>query len=229
MIQEPFIYQERYRGTLFTREKTKRPLILVAPAWRGQDNFAREKAKYVAELGYVGLALDLYGEGKTAKNDEEAAALMEPLFNDRAELRKRMLGALEAASRLDFVDASRVGAIGFCFGGLAVLELLRAGAPIKGAVAFHGLVSSQLPSKPMQGAFLLLNGARDPMVPWSDLEKLNVELTKAGVDWEFDLFGNTVHAFTNPEVHDKKRGLAYDEKIAQRAFNKMELFFKEIL
>ena len=240
MLQETLIYHVgslKCLGALFTQEKTLRPLILVAPAFRGQDEFAREKACYLAELGYAALALDIYGEGKTVTTNEEASALMQPLFLDRKELRRRMIAALEAVRTLPWVDTARLGAIGFCFGGLAVLELLRAGAPLKGVVSFHGLLGDKLgdkiaklePTQPIQGALLILDGAEDPLVPWRDLENLKKEMTDAGADWEIDIYGHTVHAFTNPEVHDKKTGLAYNEKIARRAFQKMELFFRETM
>lgn len=239
MIQETLVYHLgplKFLGTLYTQEKTLRPLVLVAPAWHGQDHFARDKAKVLAELGYVGLALDLYGEGKQVQTAEEAAALMHPLFLDRKTLRQRMIAALEAGRNLDFVDRARVGAIGFCFGGLCVLELFRSGAPVKGVVSFHGLLGDKLggqsaktePTQPLRGALLVLDGAEDPMVPWSDLENLKKEMSEAGADWEIDIYGHAVHAFTNPEVHDKNAGLAYDERASKRAFNKMEVFLKEI-
>lgn len=240
MIHETLIYHVgsvKCLGALYTQAKTLRPLIMVAPAFRGQDDFAREKGRYLAELGYAALVLDIYGEGKSVESNEEAARLMEPFFFDRKELRRRMIAALEAARALPWVDSARIGAIGFCFGGLAVLELLRSGAPLKGVVTFHGLLGDRFngksahtePTAPIQGALLVLDGAEDPMVPWSDLENLKKEMTQAGADWEIDIYGHTVHAFTNPQVHDKSSGLAYDAKIARRAFKKMELFFRETM
>lgn len=240
MLQETLIYhvgELKCLGTLFTQEKTRRPLILVAPAFRGQDDFAREKGRYLAELGYAALVLDIYGEGKSVESNEEASGLMMPFFIDRKELRRRMIAALEAARALSWVDTARLGAIGFCFGGLAVLELLRSGAPLRGVVTFHGLLGDTFngkiakiePTALIQGALLVLDGAEDPMVPWSDLEKLKKEMTAAGADWEFDIYGHTVHAFTNPVARDKGSGMAYSDKIAKRAFKKMELFFRETM
>lgn len=235
MIQETLIYYSgslKCVGALFTKEKTKRPVVLVAPAFRGQDDFAREQARRLADLGYVGLALDIYGNGTSVTTNEEAAALMMPLYVDRKELRNRMIAGVEAAKTLPYADTGRMGAIGFCFGGLAAIELLRSGAPLKGVVSFHGVLSHDQaktePTYPIQGSLLVLDGAQDPLVPWSDLENLKKEMTDAGADWEIDIYGHTVHAFTNPEVHDKKSGLAYNPKIAKRAFQKMENFFHEV-
>jgi dienelactone hydrolase len=239
MIHETLVYHVatlKCLGALYTQEKTTRPLVLVAHAWRGQDEFAREQAKALAEKGYAALALDLYGDGTSVTTNEEAEALMLPLFMNRKELRKRMIAAFEAVSALSWVDKARIAAIGFCFGGLAALELLRAGAPLKGVVTIHGLlgyrlgdhIASKEPLQPIRGSLLVLHGAADPMVPWSDLQELDKEMTQAGADWEIDIYGHAVHAFSNPEVHDKKGGLAYDAKTAKKAYQRMDSFFKEL-
>lgn len=239
MIQETLIYQAGSRkcmGALFTQEKSKRPLILVAHAFLGQDDLAREKAAYLATLGYAALALDIYGEGAVAPDPETANAWMRPLFLNRKELRHRMIAGLEAARQLTWIDPSQIGAIGFCFGGLAVLELLRSGAPLKGVATFHGLLGDRLgehkaqlePTHSIRGALLILDGGDDPLVPWSDIEALKKEMTQAGADWEIDIYGHTAHAFTNPEAHDKNSGLAYNAKSSKRAFQRMELFFNEV-
>lgn len=240
MHTSPFPYQARlseHKGIAFTKHPNeKRPVVLVAHAYMGQDDFARDKAKMLAELGYVGVALDIYGNGIVAKDSDEAGRLMLPYFIDREELQYRMQAAYQSLKNLPFADTSKVGIIGFCFGGLASIELLRSGAALKGVCTFHsvvadskfGVTAKRTSPKPMHGAFLLLHGSDDPLNTWQDLERLAKELSLANIDWEFDLYGNTVHAFTNPMAQDKNSGLYYDEKIAKRAFTKMELFFKEV-
>lgn len=240
MQTNPFPYQaprSNHKGIAYTKyPNEKRPVVFVAHAYMGQDDFARGKAQWLAELGYVGIALDIYGDGKVAKDGQEAGALMLPFFQDRQELQNRILAAYHSLKNLPFADISKVGIIGFCFGGLASIELLRSGANLKGVCTFHsvvadskfGVTAKRAPPKPMHGAFLLLHGSDDPLNTWQDLEKLAKELNSANVDWEFDLYGHTVHAFTNPQANDKNSGLVYDEKIAKRAFTKMELFFKEV-
>lgn len=236
----PFPYQAQrsnHKGIAYTKfPDEKRPAILVSHAYMGQDDFAREKAAWLAELGYVGIALDIYGDGKVTNDPNEAGALMAPLFENRQELQNRMQAAFQSLNQLPFVDTSKVGIIGFCFGGLASIELLRSGANLKGTCTFHsvvadakfGITAKRPPNKTMHGAFLLLHGSDDPLNTWQDLEKLAKELNEGKVDWEFDLYGHTVHAFTNPQANDKNSGLVYDPKIAKRAFTKMELFFKEV-
>lgn len=241
MIKEKFNYQSphaNHEGILFTQDKDKaRPVVLVAHAWYGRDDFAIRQAENLAKLGYVGIAVDNFGDAKLATNDSEASALIGPLFVNRDELRTRMVAALEKIQTFPFVDRSKVGAIGFCFGGLSVIELLRSGANLKGVVSFHGVIANSIggkpanlaPNQPMKGAFLLLHGADDPMNSWQDLERFAKELTDAKVDWEFDLYGHTSHAFTNPKANNPEKGLIYNSKIANRAFAKMDAFFKEVL
>src|SRR5262245_17129493 len=114
---------QKFRGYLVYNEnvKERRPVVIIAHAWRGQDDFARNKAAFFAELGYAGFAADLYGDGKSVENNDEAAVLMAPLFIDRKTLRSRIVAAYQTASKLKQVDPERIGALGFCFGGLTVL------------------------------------------------------------------------------------------------------------
>jgi dienelactone hydrolase len=199
----------------------------------GQDDFTRGQAKKLAEAGYVGIALDIYGDGTVAKSPEEAKQLMTPYYLDRPLLQQRMLAGFEAALKLPYVDKSKMGAIGFCFGGLSVIELLRSRAPVRGVVSLHGAISSKeaklgIKTGPINGALLVLHGNLDPLVSWEDIHSLAEEMTEAGADWEFDIYGHTMHAFTNPNAHDKNSGLVYNKKANDRAFQRMKLFFQEI-
>lgn len=217
--------------------KTKRPAIVIAHAWRGQDNFARQKAEELAKLGYVAFAADLYGDGIEVKTNEEAQALMLPLFINRQLLRDRILSAFETVAQLAYVDKDRIGAIGFCFGGLTVIELLRSGANVRGVVSFHGVLGNSIgnikaniipPKKPIKGSLLILHGHQDPLVSKEDIASIQSEFTQLDVDWQMHIYGHTVHAFTNPELADFKQGLAYNELANQRSWQAMRLFFDEI-
>lgn len=219
------------------RVQVKRPAILVSPAWRGQDDFARQKAIQLAELGYVGFAVDLYGNG-TSVTDNEAAQYMFPLFLDRALLQARMKAAYTCISEQPQVDQSKIGAIGFCFGGLTVFELLRSGVDLKGVVTFHGVFANEregmqaktVPISPKAtGSLLILQGEQDPLVTVQDLQNVQQEMTKAGIDWQIHLYGNTMHAFTNPLANNPKNGAMYSERATQRAWTSMQNFFGEIL
>jgi dienelactone hydrolase len=216
----------------------KRPVVLVAHAWRGQDDFARQKAQDLAALGYLGFAADVYGNGLTTADNGEASKLMLPLFLDRPLLRERIVAAYDAAKKHPLADTSRIGAIGFCFGGLTVIELLRSGVDLKGVVSFHGVLGTKMDgqqakegpkSKAMKGSLLVLHGAIDPMVSPEDLRHLQDEMTESSIDWQIHIFGNTMHAFTNPMAKDKSGGMVYNEKAAIRAWQSMKNFFNEIM
>ena len=145
-----------------------RPAVLVAHDWTGRRDFATSKAEEMAKLGYVGFALDMYGKGVFgADGDVEGnSALMNPLAGDRAALRGRMTAALAAVRGMDVVDSSKVGAMGYCFGGMCVLELARAGADVGGVISIHGIFSpGDVPNEQITARVLCLHGQDDPMVP----------------------------------------------------------------
>ncbi len=215
----------------------KKPGIVIAHAWRGQDDFARQKAQALAELGYVALAADLYGHGKVAANNDDALQLMLPLFLDRQLLRRRINAAVETLKTHPLADANAIGAIGFCFGGLTVIELLRSGSAVRGVVSFHGLLGHTLgeykaapaPDAKIKGALLMLHGNDDPSVSAADITAAREEFTRKGVDWQMHLYGHTMHAFTNPEANEPHNGLAYNAKADKRSWTAMRNFFSEIL
>ena len=124
----------------FDETKEKAPGILVFHAWRGKDDFVLEKAKWLSSLGYVGIALDVYGKGVLGSSPEENAQLMQPFIDDRTFLLSRMEAGLKVAMDHPQVEKGKMGAMGFCFGGLCVLDLARSGAPIQGATSLHGLL-----------------------------------------------------------------------------------------
>lgn len=215
----------------------KRPAVLVVHAWRGQDDFARRKADDLAGLGYIGFAVDMYGERKHAATTEEALQLMLPLFLDRTLLRKRINAAVDVLRNHPLVDAREIGAIGFCFGGMTVIELLRGGAPVKGVVSFHGLLGWHFANftapkvanaQKISGKLLILHGYKDPFVTPEEIVAVQKEFNDAGVDWEMDIYGQAVHAFANPEATDEKGGVLYHPVIAERAGSAMLRFFKEL-
>lgn len=213
------------------------PAIVVAHAWRGQDDFSRQKAEALAGLGYIGFAADLYGNGKTATTDEEAFQLMLPLFLDRQLLRARIISAVDTVKSNPLVDAAAVGAIGFCFGGLTVIELLRSGTDIAGAVSFHGLLGTELgeyKAKPLpiakgiKGSLLILHGHDDPLVSKADIDTAQQELTQAKVDWQMNIYGHAAHAFTNPQAKDVASGLVFNARADRRSWEAMRAFFNDV-
>lgn len=170
---------------------SKKPAILVAHDWSGKNEFACQKAERLAELGYVGFAIDMFGKGKSGKTKEEKSALIQPLVQDRSLLLKRILAAFDTVKKLDHVDASRIGAIGFCFGGLCALDLARSGADVKAVVSFHGLLNAPegLPKHTIKANILALHGFDDPMGTPDAVIAFGREMTEAKANWQLDIYG----------------------------------------
>lgn len=209
---------------------TKRPAVLVCHDWSGKNEFAVKKAEQLAELGYVSFALDVFGKGIRGATKEEKSALIQPFMQDRMKLQKRLLAAFETVKGIAEVDVSRIGVIGFCFGGLCALDLARSGADIKGAVSFHGLLlpAQNIGSHVIKAKVLALHGFDDPMVTHADVIAFGQEMTRAKVDWEIDMYGHAVHAFTNPLANDHAFGTVYEKHADARSWIAMENFFAEV-
>lgn len=206
-----------------------RPAVLVCHTWRGQGDFERGWAEQLARLGYVGVAHDVYGAGVLGDTPEACRALMSPLLADRAELGRRLLAGVGAVAELPWVERQRVAAIGFCFGGLCVLDLARHGAPLAGVVSLHGLFSPlPTPSASIAARVLVLHGYDDPMAPPEAMVALATELTEAGADWQIHAYGGTMHAFTNPGANDPQRGTVYSPRAASRSRIAVEAFLSEL-
>ena len=208
----------------------KRPGVMIAHAWAGRSDFENGKAEELAKLGYVGFALDNFGKGILGRNTEENNALIQPFLDDRAMLQGRLQIALDVLKGLDEVDASRVAAIGFCFGGLCVLDLARTGTDLAGVVSFHGLFGSpgNTAGNKIKAKVLALHGWDDPMAPPDQVVSLAEELSSMGADWQLHGYGNTMHAFTNPQANDPDFGTVYNPDADRRSWNAMQNFLSEI-
>ncbi len=205
--------------------------MLIAHAWAGRSAFEVDKARALAAAGYVGIAIDMYGKGVLGSSVEENSALMKPFLDNRAMLQARFHAALAAARQDPAVDPARVAAIGFCFGGLCVLDLARSGADVRGVVSFHGLLGKpgNTDGRRITSKVLVLHGNDDPMVPVSDVVALEQELSAAGADWQIHTYGNTLHSFTNPEADDPGFGVKYDANADRRSRLAMLNFLDEVL
>lgn len=211
---------------------TRRPAVLIAHEGPGLNDHARMRAEMLAELGYVALAADLYGEGRIGRGPEETTALMTPLRENPAQLRQRVRAGLDALAGLPTVDPRRIGAIGYCFGGLAVLELARSGAPIGATVSFHGLLATRTPedARNIKGKVLACTGAQDPFVPAEQVLAFQKEMSEAAVDWQVITYGGACHAFTNRDAGLAGRpGLAYHAEADARSWTAMRAFLLETL
>ena len=208
----------------------RRPAVLISHAWAGRDEFVQEKAKKIAELGYVGFALDMYGKGVLGSGPEENAKLMQPFMNDRLMLQRRMLIALQALKLLPWVDDNKVAAMGFCFGGLCVLDLARTGTDLLGVISFHGLLGApnNLKSTQIKAKVLALHGYDDPMNVPEQVNDFQKEMTLLGADWQLHAYGNTMHAFTNPQANNPDFGTVYQAAADCRSWQAMQNFLTEI-
>ncbi len=208
-----------------------RPAVMIAHTWQGRGEFVCDKARILAGQGYAGFAIDLYGNGTVGNSPEESASLMQPLLDDRPILHGRLLAALAALQGVDEVDANRIAAIGYCFGGLCVLDLARLDAPVQGVASLHGLLHP--PPAPVATRIsprvLVLHGNDDPMAPIEDVIALQRELTAAGADWQLHTYGNTMHSFTNPNANDRARGTVYDATADRRSWTSLINFLGEVL
>jgi dienelactone hydrolase len=206
------------------------PAVMINHAWNGRDEFVARKARRLAWNGYAAFCVDMYGGGKQGKSVEENQKLMGPFMADRAMLARRELAALTAVRALPQVDPKRVAAMGFCFGGLCVLDLARSGADVRGVASFHGLLKpSGLPAKPIKAKVLVMHGYDDPMAPPEDVLALGKEFTAAGADWQLHAYGNNVHAFTNPEANNRAAGMQYNSDSDRRSWHSLIAFLDEVL
>ena len=212
----------------------RRAGVLVFPEAFGIGEHAIGRARRLAGMGYVALACDLHGDGKVIDGLEPAIAALKPLFADPSRTRARARGGLEALTARAEVDAGRVAAIGFCFGGTMALELARSGAELAAAVGFHSGLGSEAPksdARNIRGRVLVCIGADDPMIPAEQRAGFEKEMRDGGVDWQMHLYGNTVHSFTNQEAAARNMpdAIRYSPEADARSWAAMEQMFGEVL
>ena len=207
-----------------------RPGVLVCHTIRGRTAFEEEKAEALAGLGYAALAVDMYGTHTRDADIETLRALMNGHKDDRPRLQQLLLEWVDLLAGQDDVDADRLGAIGFCFGGLCVLDIARTGADLKGVVSFHGLFEApgNTSGNSVRAKVLALHGWDDPLAPPDMVLALGEELTDMGADWQIHAYGNTLHAFTNPAASDKNAGTVYNEHANRRSWAAMQNFLDEV-
>jgi len=207
------------------------PALLIAHEWSGRGEFVERKARRLAWHGFATFALDMFGKGCRGTTSAECTGLISPLVQDRALLARRITAALTTVKELPEVDARRTAALGFCFGGMCVLDLARSGADVRGVVSMHGLLKpTGLPSPgKIRAKVLVLHGYEDPLSPPDDVLALTKELTAAGADWQLHAYGNTMHSFTNPHANDRASGLLYDETADRRSWHALLQFLEEVL
>ena len=212
--------------------KEKRPGVLVVHEWWGLNDFAKEKTRQLAELGYVAFAADMYGQGHVATDPAEAGKLAGQFRDNSTLWRTRAKAAYDALARNPHVDTAKLAAIGFCFGGSTVLQLAASGADLVGVVSFHGSLMpiAEPDAQRIKGKLLILHGAADTAVPESAVKAFWESLRNTAVDWQLIVYAGAKHSFTNP-ASDKMgaEGVGYNETAARRAWQQMRLFFDDVL
>ncbi len=239
VVTEEISYQvnkQTFKGYLaYDRNRAQSPGILLVHEWWGHTDYVRKRAEQLAALGYVALALDMYGGGKHVHHPDEAGRLADEVTKNFETVRQRFMAALDILKDHPATDRQHLAAIGYCFGGNIVLNMARAGVDLDGVVVFHGsLESLQSPARrgEVKASILVLNGAEDSLVPQVQREAFMAEMDAAGVDYEFINYPGAKHAFTNPEA-DKfaeqfSLPLAYQAEADQQSWQKMRDFFGRI-
>ena len=230
------IGKDRFSGVLVydDEEDDRRPGLVMVPNWMGVPAAAVPPARRSAGDHYVVLVADVYGSQVRPKDSSEAGKVAGALRDDRPLLRARTAKAVEVlkaqAGRAP-VDAARIGALGFCFGGTAALELARAGIPLGGVVSLHGGLGTPTPAaagNTVKAPVLVLNGAADKAVSQDDIVAFGKEMDAAGADWQFVNFSGAVHCFAEESAgNDPASNCRYDERAARRAFVMLGNFFEE--
>lgn len=215
--------------------KGRRPGVLVVHEWWGHNNHARDSARRLAALGYTALAVDMYGDGKTADHPKTAGELSGAVRKNLHVMQSRFDAARSVLSRHPTVDRKRVAAIGYCFGGSVVLEMARQGADLAGVVSFHGGLTTGNPAAPgkVKAKVLVLNGADDPLVKPDSIEAFKKEMESAKVDYRFVNYPGAVHAFTNPEATEKGKQfgmpIAYNAEADKQSWAEARKFLGAVL
>lgn len=214
--------------------KGPRPGILVVHEWWGHNDYARKRARMLAELGYTALAVDMYGDGKQAAHPEDAGKFAGEVRKNAAAAKARFLAAMKLLQSQPGVQNDKIAAIGYCFGGGVVLEMARRGVDLAGVASFHGsLGTAQAAQKgDVKAKVLVMNGDADPFVKAEQISAFKQEMQAAGVDFEFIGYPEAKHSFTNPGAdafgQKFKLPLAYNADADRKSWDKMQAFFTDI-
>lgn len=211
-------------GVLAVESDGPRPTVLVCHGMEGRSEAQVDFARSLAGWGYAGFAADLFGP---LPSPDRGGELMAAYMADRAALRERLLRVLSVARSLPEVDETRVAAIGFCFGGLCVLDLARGGADVRGVASFHGVLTPPPVTASITAKVIVFHGWDDPYAPPEDVTALGRELTGAGADWQIHAYGNTMHSFMATTADNPAGGVQYNEVSARRAWNSLRTFLAE--
>jgi dienelactone hydrolase len=208
----------------------KRPAVLVVPEWWGLNEYAKRRARELAGLGYIAMAVDMYGNGQTADNPELAGKLAGPFYQNPAMTKAHFEAALNKLKTYAVVDTANIGAIGYCFGGGVLLNIVRLGEPLKGIVSFHGsLIGTPADKNLLTAKILVLHGDDDKFVPATEVAAFKKQMDSIGAAYTFKSYPGATHAFTNPDAtamgEKFKIPIAYNAAADTASWNEMKIFF----
>lgn len=220
------VYDENQEGT--------RPAVLVVHEWWGLNEYVRMRARELAKLGYIAMAVDMYGNGKQADNPDEAGKLAMPFYQDPQMARARFDAALAKIKTYSQADTGKIAAIGYCFGGTQVLNVAKLGDDLKGVVSFHGGLEGPQPDKNLlKAAILVCHGAADQFVPQAQVDQFKKQMDSIGANYTFKVYDSATHAFTNPDATATGRKfnipIAYNAAADTASWDDMKAFLDKTL
>lgn len=218
-----FAYDDSIEGS--------RPGVLVVHEWYGNNEYAHERARKLAALGYAAFAVDMYGDGLLATSPDEAREQVMKVLPYRDVVESRFGAAREWLAAHDLVDGNRVAAVGYCFGGAVLLELARGGIDLAGVASFHGSFATGAPAEEgaLQTRILVCHGAADPMIGPEAVGEFMEEMMRARADIEFIAYPDALHSFTNPDADDPEMGLQYHPEADARSWETLQGFLTDVL
>ncbi|GAB6389666.1 dienelactone hydrolase family protein [Stutzerimonas marianensis] len=210
----------------------KRPGVVVVHEWWGLNDYAKRRARDLAELGYSALAIDMYGEGKNTEHPKDAMSFMQAALADADAAKARFNAGMDLLREQQQTDADKLAAVGYCFGGKVVLDMARQGVPLDGVVSFHGALATQTRAVPgsVKARVLVEHGSADSMVSSDDVAALSAEMVKAGADFQLVNLPGAKHGFTNPDAdrfQEKGVDVAYDKAADEQSWSDMQRFLGE--
>ncbi len=214
--------------------KGKRPAVLVVHEWWGLNDYTKMRARKLAELGYIAMAVDMYGNGKVAANPTEAREFTKPFYSSPKLAKTRLDAAIDKIKQFKQTDPKKIAAIGYCFGGAVVLNSARLGSDLKGVVCFHGgLIGAPADKNLLKAKILVCQGGSDQFVSTKDVDLFKHQMDSIGADYSFKVYANATHAFTNPDAtkigKEFNMPIEYNEEADKNSWEDMKAFFATVL